>query len=488
MEYDYIVIGAGSAGLSFAALMEKKGHRVALLEAHSIPGGCSSYFERDGFIFDAGATTLSGLKNGRPLAQLVKELNLDLELTNIDPGIVSMLPTQTVNRFKNFDQWITELEEKFPGINHRKLWSRFLDIENQGWKLSSTFKDVPLRSYKNITSFFNLKFLSSISVLPTLLKSVGSELKSYKITNEEYLSMIDEMLYITAQNNSNHDTPLLMGSMGLGYPDDTYYATGGMKAFSQSLASKCSHIFYRNLVQKIVPTKTGFEVVTNKGIFKGKKLVSTIPVWNHRALFEDEKIKTFYDNYPAPEPSECWSAFMVYLTVPMDKKRNSLYYQIHTPAIPHTGTKSFFVSLSHADDAVRSINGRQVVTISTHTRSDVWLDLDKDDYKKKKKETADFILQILKEKFELHNGDIQNILTGTPKSFIKYTNRKNGLVGGIPHSLKRNPIDYLIAKSPVKDFFMLGDTQFPGQGIAAVILGAQNLTDYLHSGTDASAE
>ena len=478
MEYDYIVIGAGSAGLSFAALMEKKGASVAVLEAHSIPGGCSSYFEREGFIFDAGATTLSGLKDGRPLDKLIKELDLKLDLINIDPGIVSMLPTQTVNRFRHFDQWMSELNTKFPGINHKKLWSKFLKIENQGWSLTTAFKNIPLRSFKKISSFIHLKSLGALRTLPALFRSVAQELAASKITNTEYLSMIDEMLFITAQNN-RQDTPLLMGAMGLGYPEDTFYAIGGMKAFAHAIASKCSHIFYRNKVQAIVPTTSGFDVVTNKGVYKSKKVVSTIPLWNHRELFADKKIKSFYDNYKALPPEECWSAFMLYLTIPKDSSRSSLYYQIHTDPIPHCETRSFFVSLSHPDDTVRSINGRQVVTISTHTRSNVWLGLEGAEYKNKKKESADFILNVLKEKFQLQDSDLDNIITGSPKSFIKYTNRFNGLVGGIPHSLKRSPVDFLIARSPVENFYMLGDTQFPGQGIAAVVLGAQNLSSYL---------
>ena len=478
MEYDYIVIGAGSAGLSFAALMEKKGHSVALLEAHSVPGGCSSYFERDGFIFDAGATTLSGLKEGRPLNDLIKQLDLKLDLVCIDPGIVSMLPNKTINRFKHFDQWISELDSKFPGIDHKKLWSKFLEIEIQGWSLSTTFKNIPLRSLKKISSFINFKSLRAIKALPALFKSIDQELKINKITNTEYLSMIDEMLFITAQNN-RLDTPLLMGAMGLGYPEDTSYAMGGMKSFAHAIASKCSNIFYRNKVQAIVPTTSGFDVVTNKGVYKSKNVVSTLPIWNHRELFTDDKIKKFYDNYKLPAVEDCWSAFMVYLTIPKDSSRSSLYYQIHTDLIPNCETHSFFVSLSHPEDPIRSINGRQVVTISTHTRSKVWFGLEAADYKNKKRESADFILNVLKEKFQLQENDLQNIITGTPKSFVKYTNRFNGLVGGIPHSIKRNPVDFLIAKSPIENFYMLGDTQFPGQGIAAVVLGAQNLVDFL---------
>ncbi len=478
MEYDYIVIGAGSSGLAFSALMEKKGFKVALIEAHSLPGGCSSYFERDGYTFDAGATTLSGLKENRPLARLINDLDLHLDLIEADPGIVSILPTKKVLRYKETTRWINELEKNFPGINHKNLWEQMASIDKTGWDLSHTFTNIPLRSFKTFGKFFSLDLFKAIKSLPALLKSVDDEFRSFNITDPEYLSMLDELLFITAQNH-RRDTPLLMAAMGLSYPNDTFYPTGGMKAFSQELAKKCSHIFYRHIVKKISPIESGFEVTTNKSSFRGKKVVSTIPVWNHSDLFDEKKIKDFYRHYPAPDPSECWSAFMIYLTIPISHQRAGLYYQIHTDPIPHCETRSFFVSLSHPNDRKRSINGRQVVTISTHTRYQGWTGLDKNDYEKKKHECADFILNVLKEKFELKDEDLQNVFTGSPKTFVKYTHRYGGLVGGIPHSLKRNPLDFLIARSPVENFYMLGDTQYPGQGIAAVIMGAQNLSEYL---------
>ena len=478
MKYDYIVIGAGSAGLSFAALMEKRGFKVCVLEAHSIPGGCSSYFERDGFTFDAGATTLSGFKDKRPLKKLFEELHLNLELKKIDPGIISFLNKKKVHRYSNPEMWNAELEKHFPNINHHDLWKKFSEIESRGWLLTSNFKNIPLRSFKSLLSFFNAYIPTALKSVPEIFRSVDSELAKYKVTNEDYLALIDEMLFITAQNN-RQDSPLLMGAMGLCYPQDTWYAIGGMKAFAKAIAEKCSTIFYRHEVQKISKSDNGFTVLTSKGEFEAKNVVSTIPVWNHAKLFEEPEAKKFFTPKKIVEPKECWSAFMVYLTIPLDAKREGLYYQIHTSLIPHCSTKSFFVSLSHPEDKIRSHSNRQVVTISTHTRASEWLDLSKEEYLAKKEEVKLFILKSLREEFQLSESDLQNIMTGSPKTFVKYTKRYQGLVGGIPHSLKRNPLDYVIARSPYENFYMLGDTQFPGQGIAAVILGSMNLVDYL---------
>jgi C-3',4' desaturase CrtD len=481
MNYDYIVIGAGASGLSFAALMEKRGYCVALLEAHSLPGGCSSYFERNGNVFDAGATTLSGLKPGRSLDLLIKELHLELDLREINPGLISSINGKEVRRYKDPIKWIKELETAFPNINHKKFWSIIENLDSDGWNISSKLKNIPLRSLKDISGFSFKNLINGITLIPYLLKSVASFLPTQ---SKEYKSFINELLFITAQNKME-DTPMLMGAMGLNYPADTSYAIGGMKAFSEALAKKCSHKFYRHEVISITSMNEGFKIETSKGDFFGSKVVSTLPFWNHESLFKDTETKRFFQN-PNYEKTkeECWSAFMMYLTVPHDLNRESLYYQIHCNSIPHCFTESFFVSISHPDDKTRTRPGRQTITISTHTRPLQWLNLSKEEYRRKKEETSNYILKAFCGYFKITENDIEDLLSGSPGTFIKYTRRKDGLVGGIPHSLKRNPVRLIQSLSPVKNFYLIGDTQFPGQGINAVIMGAQNLVHQLHKTED----
>ncbi len=42
-------------------------------------GGCAGYFDRDPFVFDAGATALMGLGRGEPIGDLMDVVGLDLE-------------------------------------------------------------------------------------------------------------------------------------------------------------------------------------------------------------------------------------------------------------------------------------------------------------------------------------------------------------------------------------------------------------------------
>lgn len=470
MHFHYLVLGAGAAGLSFTALMEKKlqntGKTIALLEAHSLPGGCSSYFERQGNIFDAGATTLSGLKSNGPIARLIQDLNLNLDLIKIDPGIISVFPDKSIHRYADNRLWLEELKKHFPDVDHGPIWEKIFRVSEQGWKLSSSFPEIPLQSWLDLRLFLKKETVVALGVLPSLLSSVEKALQLNSISNQEYKAMINELLFITAQNEA-HETPMLMGAMGLTYPDDTYYVKGGMKAFAQALASQCKNIFYKNKVISIKKQGEGFVVTTNKDTYTCDHLISSLPEWNHNDLFGE----TSFDLGTA---ANCWSAFMMYFTIPVDSKRSGVYYQVHCDPIPYCGSKSFFVSLSHPEDQTRAQN-RQTVTISCHTKPREWKNLSAEDYKARKKEIEEFILKIFCERFQLSLKEIQHLLTGSPKTFIRYTGRYRGLVGGIPHSIKRNPLKLFKSSSPFKNFHLIGDTQFPGQGIGAVVLGAQNL-------------
>ena len=60
MDYDVVVTGAGIAGLTAAALLAKRGLRVAVIDNNYSPGGSCGVFKRRNTTFDQGSAMLFG--------------------------------------------------------------------------------------------------------------------------------------------------------------------------------------------------------------------------------------------------------------------------------------------------------------------------------------------------------------------------------------------------------------------------------------------
>jgi phytoene dehydrogenase-like protein len=191
-----------------------------------------------------------------------------------------------------------------------------------------------------------------------------------------------------------------------------------------------------------------------------------MPVWNVPEL--------------APEKGSeriSWGAFVVYLGCVSEEV--APYHQVH---LQHPLVKNYFVSFSPLEDPSRAPQGWRTVTISTHTHTSEWFGLEREEYKKKKKELQDFILAHFQAHFSI--TETKFISSGTPKTFEKYTLRKDGQVGGLPFLHGMNPWKILGHRTASENVYRVGDTTFPGQGIVGVVAGALGLHQELSKKED----
>src|SRR5690606_18381521 len=280
MEYDDIIIGAGYSGLSLAALLSKFNRRVCVIEAHSMPGGCAGYFKRGEFLFDVGATTLSGLGPKMPLRQLCDALEIVPEIRKLEqPMIITLKSGIKLTRYSETELWIKELERNFPNIEHRKFWEQLEKIANRAWSLLDDATNFPPTSLGDLVALLKPKLILNSDLAFNLFKSLESILpKEYQ--NGELRSLIDEQLLISTQSYAL-DVPILMGALGLTYPSDMYYPYGGITSLAKSLEkyviSMGGEIRYRTCAKAI---KDDLTLHTNKGEFKASRIISTIPIWN----------------------------------------------------------------------------------------------------------------------------------------------------------------------------------------------------------------
>ncbi|MFX0574615.1 FAD-dependent oxidoreductase [Nocardia nepalensis] len=77
-----IVIGAGNAGLTAAATLQRAGARTLLVERHNVPGGCGHSFRRGRFEVEVALYQLSGVGMDGQLMSLREGLSQQLGIAD----------------------------------------------------------------------------------------------------------------------------------------------------------------------------------------------------------------------------------------------------------------------------------------------------------------------------------------------------------------------------------------------------------------------
>ena len=541
--YDYTIIGAGVAGLAVAALLAKDGFKVKLIESHSKPGGCASFFRNEGFRYDVGATTLSGLEKGQPIAELIKELELDkvvyknkigtedketsLRLSHSERGTQIFQDNQIIHRYTDKEKWINESYEKLilnknidTEKNHRAFWNELYRIEKSAFKILKTHKNLLPNSFQDYLSCLApsklLASLSGLTHLPQLYLPLKYLLKKYFLSDETaFIKFLDEQLIISTQNNTEK-TPIFTAALGLTYSSSIYYVYGGVNQLAVALQKRAeelgAEIIMRREVIEIkhlssktysIKDKTGEEHLS-------QRIISNLTFWNMAKLTTGET-QNFFQGF-VNKFSYDISAFTIYLGLSTNYIPPTDYAQINlNKQIQHCCSHSFYISYSRPDDHIKSSEGGLNIIISTHTQAQEWLNLPEEEYRQKKAETESHILEnlfntipeLVKEGGNTESGTVQSsiglaksesrisldkvrpkiksLISGTAKTFLHYTKRKNGVVGGLPHSTDYSFFELMPKKVPNENIYMVGDTGFPGQGLVSTVYSALSVRSSLRS-------
>lgn len=470
MHYDVILIGSGIGSLSAAALLAKHGLKVAVLEQAKYPGGCASTYKRKGFWFETGATTLVGLDEHMPLRHLLDETGIALPVEELKTPMRVHLPdNQVITRHAQLDDWIKEAERVFGPENQRAFWNHCYRISRQVWRTSLEQRSFPFSSVSDLWQAALHTRPHQLRLLPGAFRTIADILRRYKLhKNQLFVQFVNEQLLITAQNHAD-EVNELFGATALCYTlFGNYYLEGGMLTLARALETYLhaneGTILYRHDVKTVTPLPAGYQVQCSAGTYRSRFVVSGIPLNDAYQLFGEQGIKSRLKPYLLPS-EKLNGAFTMALGLRQRPSSAVLHHQIHIPeGLPIIGSKSFFLSFSHASDTSRAPEGGAVAAISTHVANPAanWI--------REKHILEEAILDRLEKLGLVQRADIVCRDTASPGAWQFWTQRAFGMVGGYPQYRDIKPWQMKDARLDHRGAYTCGDTVYPGQGIPGACL------------------
>ncbi|MEB3177275.1 MAG: C-3',4' desaturase CrtD [Synechococcus sp.] len=479
---DVVVIGAGIAGLTAAALLSRQGCRVVLLEAHQQSGGCAGTFQRGRYIFDAGATQVAGFEPGGSHQRLFAELGVPLPpATPLDPGCVVDLGDgqPAVQIWRNPQRWRQERQRQFP--SSERFWQLCERLHQSNWAFAAGRPVLPPRNLWDLRQLLGalnpatlasgLLAFASMADLLRLSGCVGPQ-------HQRLRRFLDLQLKLYSQEPA-HRTAALYGVTVLAMvqePLGLWHLHGSMQALSNSLETALQQnggeLRLQHRVEQLISGAGGWQVQGTgpQGqpfTLQAAEVVCTLPPQALPTLLGSQMPSGLQQRVQRlGDPS---GALVLYGAVPRaclpESCPSHLQLQWAAPG-------PLFVSVSQEGDG-RAPAGEATVIASVFTPARPWFDLDRGAYRQAKRQAQQGIEAGLQQLLGIGPQHWLQRELATPRGFARWTGRPFGFVGGIGQAPDRFGPFGLASRSPLAGLWLCGDAIYPGEGTAGVSLSAE---------------
>ena len=475
---EIVVVGAGIAGLTSAAILSKLGFSVTLIESHYQSGGCAGTFKRQQYIFDVGATQVAGLEEEGIHRKIFDFLEIPVpDASILDPACVVDLNdgSRAIHIWYEEERWIKERDLQFPGSH--KFWQLCAFIHTNNWKFANKNPVMPIRNFWDLSQL--VKALTPLNLLSGFLikSSMFDLLKLCGCHKDKRLIQFLNLQLKLYSQEDVYNTAALYGSTVLQmgqHPRGLFHLKHSMQALSNALEDSLkkteAEIVFGQKVKSIKFDHSNkcwkVSASSNKKIneYLTKEIVYTLPPQSLlQHLDEDfEAIKKYKSQIRSlPKPTGA----LVFYSAIQRKKINQLtanHYQFS-----HQELGSLFISISNNGDG-RAPLGEVTLIASIFTQTNDWIDLDKSSYLKKKEEFFLKISKAIEIQYAISSDDWLHRELATPLGFQRWTNRPNGIVGGLGQNPKIFGLLGIASRTPMKGLWLCGDSIYPGEGTAGV--------------------
>jgi C-3',4' desaturase CrtD len=487
MAYEVVVVGGGIGGLTAAALLAARGLSVCLFEKESRPGGCAAVYEKFGYQFEQTASLYASWQAGEIHERVFAQLPVTApEVRPVEPAYIVRLPDGLdVPLLTDDAAFEATLRAAFPECAEASV-NFYRELAAVGEALMRVARRVPdLRTASGLRR--TLESLKEARMASSIHAGMNRTAAEYlDATSRRFRRFIDVQLQIFAQRTSR-DCAYLYAAVALTLPRRGMYA---MRGGAQSLADVLAEATGKSGGTVKLDTTVLRLEYDSGGRARGVRLLSGETVEATRAVVSNLTVWDTYGKLVGLErtPEEVrrrlkalhgWGAYLLYLGIE-EAAAESLPAE-HILALTDwcegleydAEEAQFMFSCAPRWDA-RGPTGKRAVTVSTFTEPTQWFSFHEDEEEHEAQDQArlEQCWQRLHSSMPELGDHLEVIETETPRTFYERTRRKLGMTGGVGQSLDVFGMNSLSHRTSIPHLYMVGDTTFPGHGIAAVTQSA----------------
>ena len=484
-EYDSVIIGSGFGGIGAALSLAERGAKVTLLETLKYPGGCAGTFSRQGYRFEAGATLSSGFGSGQLFKRWIDRYRLDIELEWLSPvihfrseGLALDIPSD----IKHLVDQLCDLPDA-PEEGIRAFFSHQQSVAEPLWQLFDDPNLLPPWTLSSLWSHLK-KIPQYRPMIRDMNHSLAQVMQRYHVDTFKPLKLyLDSLCQITLQCGSQvAEAPFALSTMDY-YGRGTAHVIGGLGKLAQELCRALERaggeLSLSNRVKGIEPVQGGgYLVHTRRGTLKTRTVVSNLLPEGTQQLLPSKFRWPKWVDRTQREVDKGWGAAMFYLVAerPKNSSGGAEHWQlVGDDQLPLIEGNHVFCSTSSQRELDRAPTGSHTLTLSTHIPMSTLRALPKDEKPAYINRVQSRMRQTFAERCPEWSEQVYFGLSASPRTFERFTGRKEGLVGGIPRRRGWHNYIRLGPRSVAEGLYLVGDSSFPGQSTLATAVGGERL-------------
>lgn len=481
---DVLVIGAGLASLTGAALLAKRGLRVLCVEQHTQPGGSCGAFRLNGRTVDQGTSMFFGfgVDGFNPHRHVMNLLEEPIEVIRHPVMYRLVYGGHPIDFDADIDAYLDSLRILFDfdvdGI--KKFYEYIADLYYHVIAADTTYMSPTEVPVGEAMARFIRHPVRNMRLLPLLRKSAGDLLRRF-VDSEEVVRFFSKLTSTYCYTTLDETPAILAITMFMeNHVGGTYYAAGG----SHQLPGKLERAFeklggtirYRTKAVQVL-FKDGlphgavlehdgdrYEVVADRILYGGTllNLHGNLLENSDRKRGKLEQVKALAMTYPS---------VVLYCIVDRDAlPPGTLPIEMLADNIEALDEKEVTMyAFSLSDPSICAADEHVVMAIGPSLR--IWPKLSEAEaYRKGKKAETKRLLNILDAHFPGFSSHVREVRLATPTTIERFTMKEYGHVAGPKQAMGQELLNRQRARGDWRTLYHCGEATVMGTGSPAVTI------------------